>query len=105
MQVDKADVDVEAVVVKGAEIPDMSEDDWKVLISKQEIVFARTSPEQKLIIVKVKKIQFLRFHLFLFWFHLSIYMLLLRFYESEELNNIFSEHPSVFKNEITNTVM
>ena len=66
MQVDKADVDVEAVVVKGAEIPDMSEDDWKVLISKQEIVFARTSPEQKLIIVKVKKIQFLRFHLFLF---------------------------------------
>ena len=44
---------MEAVVVKGAEIPDMSEDDWKILISKQEIVFARTSPEQKLIIVKV----------------------------------------------------
>ena len=49
----KGDSDVEAVVVKGAEIPDMSEDDWKILISKQEIVFARTSPEQKLIIVKV----------------------------------------------------
>jgi hypothetical protein len=29
----------------------MSEDDWKVLVSKQEIVFARTSPEQKLTIV------------------------------------------------------
>jgi magnesium-transporting ATPase (P-type) len=51
-EVDKADSGVEAVVVKGSEIPDMTEDDWKVLISKQEIVFARTSPEQKLIIVK-----------------------------------------------------
>lgn len=30
----------------------MSEDDWKELVSKKEIVFARTSPEQKLIIVK-----------------------------------------------------
>ena len=40
------------MVVKGAEIPDMTDDDWKVLIGKQEIVFARTSPEQKLIIVK-----------------------------------------------------
>ncbi len=41
-----------AVVVHGNSIPDMSEDDWKVLVSKQEIVFARTSPEQKLTIVK-----------------------------------------------------
>jgi len=30
----------------------MTEADWRVLVSKQEIVFARTSPEQKLIIVK-----------------------------------------------------
>ena len=52
MQVGRDDVEVEAVVVKGAEIPDMTDDDWKVLIGKQEIVFARTSPEQKLIIVK-----------------------------------------------------
>lgn len=44
--------DVKAVVVHGTEIPSMSEDDWKVLVSKQEIVFARTSPEQKLTIVK-----------------------------------------------------
>ena len=64
MQVDKADKDVEAVVVKGAEIPDMSEDDWKVLISKQEIVFARTSPEQKLIIVKVSKDQLVQLNIF-----------------------------------------
>ena len=68
MQVDKADKDVEAVVVKGAEIPDMSEDDWKVLISKQEIVFARTSPEQKLIIVKVSKDQLVQLSIFLFLF-------------------------------------
>ena len=61
---DKADKDVEAVVVKGAEIPDMSEDDWKVLISKQEIVFARTSPEQKLIIVKVSKDQLVQLNIF-----------------------------------------
>lgn len=30
----------------------MTEDDWKLLVSKKEIVFARTSPEQKLTIVK-----------------------------------------------------
>jgi sodium/potassium-transporting ATPase subunit alpha len=38
--------------VHGSDIPAMSEDDWKVLVSKKEIVFARTSPEQKLTIVK-----------------------------------------------------
>ena len=65
---DKADKDVEAVVVKGAEIPDMSEDDWKVLISKQEIVFARTSPEQKLIIVKVSKDQLVQLNILFFLF-------------------------------------
>ena len=67
---DKADKDVEAVVVKGAEIPDMSEDDWKVLISKQEIVFARTSPEQKLIIVKVSKDQLVQLSIFFIYFFL-----------------------------------
>jgi sodium/potassium-transporting ATPase subunit alpha len=44
--------DIKAVVVKGSEIPNMTDDDWKILVSKQEIVFARTSPEQKLIIVR-----------------------------------------------------
>jgi sodium/potassium-transporting ATPase subunit alpha len=46
------ETDIEAVVVHGAMIPSMTEDDWKILVSKKEIVFARTSPEQKLIIVK-----------------------------------------------------
>lgn len=49
---DVKEEEIEAVVVHGQQIPSMTEDDWKVLVSKQEIVFARTSPEQKLIIVK-----------------------------------------------------
>jgi sodium/potassium-transporting ATPase subunit alpha len=48
----RSDPEVEAVVVKGKDIPDMNEEDWKVLLAKKEIAFARTSPEQKLIIVK-----------------------------------------------------
>jgi sodium/potassium-transporting ATPase subunit alpha len=44
--------DVKAVVVHGSTIPNMTEGDWKTLMSKKEIVFARTSPEQKLVIVK-----------------------------------------------------
>lgn len=44
--------DIKAVVVHGGEIPAMTEADWQRLVSKQEIVFARTSPEQKLTIVK-----------------------------------------------------
>ena len=44
--------DIKAVVVHGQQIPAMTEEDWKTLVSKQEIVFARTSPEQKLTIVK-----------------------------------------------------
>lgn len=47
-----AEDDVQAVIVHGAQIPNMTEDDWRILVSKKEIVFARTSPEQKLIIVK-----------------------------------------------------
>ena len=30
----------------------MTEEDWVILLAKKEIAFARTSPEQKLIIVK-----------------------------------------------------
>jgi sodium/potassium-transporting ATPase subunit alpha len=44
--------DIKAVVVHGSKIPLMSDKDWEVLTTKEEIVFARTSPEQKLIIVK-----------------------------------------------------
>jgi sodium/potassium-transporting ATPase subunit alpha len=43
------------VDISGSElekIPPMSEDDWKKLLSMKEIVFARTSPENKLTIVQ-----------------------------------------------------
>jgi sodium/potassium-transporting ATPase subunit alpha len=49
---DVPEADIGAVVVHGGEIANMTEDDWAVLVGKSEIVFARTSPEQKLIIVK-----------------------------------------------------
>jgi sodium/potassium-transporting ATPase subunit alpha len=49
---DVPEADIGAVVVHGGEIANMTEDDWTVLCGKQEIVFARTSPEQKLTIVK-----------------------------------------------------
>jgi sodium/potassium-transporting ATPase subunit alpha len=45
---DKAD----AVVVKGSDLPDFSDEDWNRVLSKRQIVFARTSPEQKLQIVE-----------------------------------------------------
>lgn len=59
-QVSPTDPEIGAVVVRGVEIsgsehdkiPPMSEDDWKRLIAMKEIVFARTSPENKLTIVK-----------------------------------------------------
>jgi sodium/potassium-transporting ATPase subunit alpha len=44
--------DIKAVVIHGGEIPAMTEADWQRLVLKKEIVFARTSPEQKLTIVK-----------------------------------------------------
>lgn len=40
--------DIKAVVVHGSEIPAMTEANRQRLVSKQEIIFARTSPEQKL---------------------------------------------------------
>lgn len=43
--------DIHAVVIHGQDIPAMTEEDWKILVNKKEIVFARTSPEQKLKIV------------------------------------------------------
>ena len=44
--------DVRAVVIHGGQIDQMTESDWANVVSKKEIVFARTSPEQKLQIVK-----------------------------------------------------
>jgi sodium/potassium-transporting ATPase subunit alpha len=41
-----------AVIVTGSEIHELSEDEWETVLSKSEIVFARTSPEQKLQIVE-----------------------------------------------------
>lgn len=40
-----------AIVVAGTELEGFSKDDWDIVTSKPEIVFARTSPEQKLLIV------------------------------------------------------
>jgi sodium/potassium-transporting ATPase subunit alpha len=64
--ISKEDPEIEAQVVRGIEIsggtemvngqqvtiPAMEEADWARLLSKKEIVFARTSPENKLTIVK-----------------------------------------------------
>ena len=41
-----------AIVVHGEQIVDLSEDDWDNIFRKEEIIFARTSPKNKLDIVK-----------------------------------------------------
>jgi sodium/potassium-transporting ATPase subunit alpha len=54
------DPEIGARVVRGVEISGsqeeglapMSDDDWKALLALPEVVFARTSPENKLTIVK-----------------------------------------------------
>jgi magnesium-transporting ATPase (P-type) len=55
--VDEADVDIAdprvgAVVLPGYALAALSEPMWDTLLSKQEVVFARTSPQQKLQIVE-----------------------------------------------------
>jgi sodium/potassium-transporting ATPase subunit alpha len=55
MSMNQRDPDVEipyAVVIHGSRIDSLTEDDWKLVVRMKEIVFARTSPEQKLTIVK-----------------------------------------------------
>lgn len=44
--------DVDCVVVSGGELDAFSEQDWLHTLSKQNIVFARTTPTQKLQIVE-----------------------------------------------------
>lgn len=44
--------DVKAVVVPGSQIKDLEEEDWDRILAHDQIVFARTSPQQKLIIVE-----------------------------------------------------
>ena len=50
IRVDESEYDV--AVVHGQTINQMTDNDWQIVLSKSEIIFARTSPEQKLIIVK-----------------------------------------------------
>ncbi|PRP84051.1 P-type ATPase [Planoprotostelium fungivorum] len=44
--------DVHAVVVNGQTIRDYTEEDWARVVKKTQCVFARTSPQQKLVIVR-----------------------------------------------------
>jgi len=41
-----------AVVVKGPDVPELDDDMWEFILSHQEVVFGRTTPEQKLKIVQ-----------------------------------------------------
>lgn len=55
LNISENDVDedsVKAAVIHGNQISNLTEEYWKALVSKPEIVFARTSPEQKLLIVQ-----------------------------------------------------
>eukprot|EP00182_Erythrolobus_australicus_P007081 CAMPEP_0185830146 /NCGR_PEP_ID=MMETSP1353-20130828/652_1 /TAXON_ID=1077150 /ORGANISM="Erythrolobus australicus, Strain CCMP3124" /LENGTH=1167 /DNA_ID=CAMNT_0028528007 /DNA_START=225 /DNA_END=3728 /DNA_ORIENTATION=+ len=49
-QIDRSEV--KSVVVPGWELKDFEEDDWNRILAHEQIVFARTSPQQKLIIVE-----------------------------------------------------
>jgi sodium/potassium-transporting ATPase subunit alpha len=44
--------DVKSVVIPGSQIKDLEEEDWDRILAHDQIVFARTSPQQKLIIVE-----------------------------------------------------
>lgn len=41
-----------AIVVTGSQLPSLSQEQWDAILSHQQIVFARTSPQQKYIIVE-----------------------------------------------------
>jgi sodium/potassium-transporting ATPase subunit alpha len=45
------DTEVDCIVVTGPELDHYSEEDWDRTLSKENIVFARTTPQQKLLIV------------------------------------------------------
>lgn len=44
--------DVKSVVIPGSQIKELEEEDWDRILAHDQIVFARTSPQQKLIIVE-----------------------------------------------------
>ena len=46
------DKDVQAIVVPGSELENYTDEQWNTVLSKREIVFARTTPTQKLEIVE-----------------------------------------------------
>lgn len=46
------ETDVNAIVIHGESIDSLKDDDWDRIFSKDEIIFARTSPKHKLLIVK-----------------------------------------------------
>ncbi|KAI0565143.1 Na+-ATPase [Gracilaria domingensis] len=53
ISVDEVDrSDIKAIVVPGSQIKDLEQDDWDRILAHEQIVFARTSPQQKLIIVE-----------------------------------------------------
>ena len=47
-----SDPRVEAVVITGAQVGGLTQEDWDQILSKKEVVFARTSPQQKLKLVE-----------------------------------------------------
>jgi sodium/potassium-transporting ATPase subunit alpha len=53
--IDLSEIDeneVQSIVIHGALLPSMTDAEWAIALNKDQIVFARTSPEQKLIIVQ-----------------------------------------------------
>uniref|UniRef100_A0A7S1TAN1 Cation-transporting P-type ATPase N-terminal domain-containing protein n=1 Tax=Compsopogon caeruleus TaxID=31354 RepID=A0A7S1TAN1_9RHOD len=53
ISVDEVDrSEVKAIVVPGSQIKDLEQDDWDRVLAHEQIVFARTSPQQKLVIVE-----------------------------------------------------
>ncbi|KAG0240807.1 hypothetical protein BGW41_006665 [Actinomortierella wolfii] len=46
------DDEYQAIVIHGEQIDSLTDDDWDMIFSKNEIIFARTSPKHKLQIVK-----------------------------------------------------
>jgi magnesium-transporting ATPase (P-type) len=47
-EVDMWDPEVQAIVITGSQLKDLTEDQWQKLLDHKEIAFARTTPQQKL---------------------------------------------------------
>ncbi|KAJ3317079.1 hypothetical protein HDV06_002090, partial [Boothiomyces sp. JEL0866] len=56
-EIDEIERNNRAIVIAGSEISDLTVDDWDKICCYQELVFARTSPEQKLKIVDEFKLR------------------------------------------------